>query len=174
MFCQECALSDWWRVRLEVMVQGHYLQPERTASASSFSPSSLPASGLDWTKIRGVISEMHGKVYCWCRHPRACACVIMTLNGRRCEANLKTCFPVEHRNPCKYTQTCTHIPPGHCPRSKLNFNMMMKMLCTKYQKSSNVVSVWNFFLTDDDFNCFSTKLDWVFNPCHMICLYGDR
>lgn len=30
-------------VRSEVRVEGHYLQPERCASASSFPPSSLPA-----------------------------------------------------------------------------------------------------------------------------------
>lgn len=46
---------------MEVKVKGHYLQPERAASASSFSPSSLPASDLHWTKTRRGIWEMHRK-----------------------------------------------------------------------------------------------------------------
>lgn len=37
-----CMLSDWWRVRSEVKVEGHYLQPARAAPASAFSPRSLP------------------------------------------------------------------------------------------------------------------------------------
>lgn len=63
----ECVLSGWWSVRLEVGVEGHYLQPERAASASSFSPSSLPASGLAWKTTGGVLSATLDDVrYCRC------------------------------------------------------------------------------------------------------------
>ena len=36
---------------MEVRVEGHYLQPEGAASASSFSPSSLPGLEDDWGSL---------------------------------------------------------------------------------------------------------------------------
>lgn len=59
VFCQRlyCQADGGWR--LEVKIKGHYLQPERAASASSFSSSSLPACDLDRTKSRRLNAGMH-------------------------------------------------------------------------------------------------------------------
>lgn len=48
-----CVLSDWWRVRLEVKVEGHYLQPEELLLLPPF----LPAHFLPLTWPRGQLKE---------------------------------------------------------------------------------------------------------------------
>lgn len=87
-----CVLSDWCRVKLEVEDQGHYLQPKRAASASSFSLGLLPASDLYGDVLRSVC-------YCFwyvCVYVREKESILMTLNGRRWKASSKTQLPVEH------------------------------------------------------------------------------
>lgn len=78
-----CVSSDLRRVRLEVEVQGHYLQPQRAASASSLPPGSLPASDLRRKKPARAFLEIHSRVRYRRRHTR----VLMTFSQRRREAN---------------------------------------------------------------------------------------
>lgn len=48
-----CVLSDWWRARSEVKVEGHYLQPEELLLLPPF----LPAHFLPVTWPRGQLKE---------------------------------------------------------------------------------------------------------------------
>lgn len=68
----ECVvLSDWWRLRLEVKVQGHYLQPEKAASASSFSPQLTSCLWPALEEGRGSrFKDAQGALCC----QRTCAC----------------------------------------------------------------------------------------------------
>lgn len=101
-FCQTDGARGWRsRLRVTTCSQRELL----------LLPPFLPARFLPLTRAGRSLEEsfrkMHSKVCYCCRH--TCACTLMTLSGRRCEASSKTCSPVEHSGLCHCEHTHTQL-----------------------------------------------------------------
>lgn len=98
-----CVLSDWWRARLEVKVEGHYLQPEELLLLPPF----LPAHFLPLTWPRGQLRESL----------RRCSVKCVTAAGAHVHAHpwpwarnsledMLTCGTSHSHTHTRHTQTC--------------------------------------------------------------------